>query len=104
MTQKPLEGIRVVDLTRVLAGPFCTLLLKDLGAEVIKVETPVNGDDSRHFGPFLDEEHQKSAYFMSVNAGKKSVTLDLKKSSGKKVLEDLVHMHQQYPLFYLEVI
>jgi CoA:oxalate CoA-transferase len=72
---KALEGIRVLDFTRVLAGPFCTMMLADLGAEVIKVERPGTGDDSRHFGPFVGEE---SAYFMSINRNKKSVTLNLK--------------------------
>jgi CoA:oxalate CoA-transferase len=72
---KALEGIRVLDFTRVLAGPFCTMMLADLGAEVIKVERPETGDDSRHFGPFVGEE---SAYFMSINRNKKSVTLNLK--------------------------
>ncbi len=72
---KALEGIRILDFTRVLAGPFCTMMLADLGAEVIKVERPVTGDDSRQFGPFVGEE---SAYFMSINRNKKSVTLNLK--------------------------
>ncbi|MCP4753338.1 MAG: CoA transferase [Proteobacteria bacterium] len=90
MTNKPLSGIRVIDLTRVLAGPFCTMILKDLGAEVIKIEVPRTGDDSRQFGPFLDPEKKKSAYFISINCGKKSVTLDLKTDQGGKVLADLI--------------
>ncbi len=90
MTQKPLNGIRVIDLTRVLAGPFCTMVLKDLGAEVVKVETPGTGDDARHFGPFLDAGQEKSAYFMSINAGKKSVTVNLKDPAGQEVLADLI--------------
>lgn len=83
----PLKGIRVLDLTRVLAGPYCTMLLADLGAEVIKVEMPGSGDDSRHFGPFLNGE---SAYFMSLNRNKQSVTLNLKSETGKEMLREMV--------------
>ena len=72
---KPLENIIVLDLTRVLAGPFCTMLLSDLGAEIIKVERPEIGDDSRYFGPFKNEQ---SLYFLSLNRGKKSISLNLK--------------------------
>ena len=82
----PVEGVVALDLTRVLAGPFCTMMLADMGAEVIKVERPEGGDDSRAFGPFVGGE---SAYFMSVNRGKKSVTLDLKKPRGKELLIEL---------------
>jgi crotonobetainyl-CoA:carnitine CoA-transferase CaiB-like acyl-CoA transferase len=71
----PLRGIRVLDLTRVLAGPFCSMTLSDLGAEVIKVEIPGRGDDTRAFPPYIDGE---SSYFMSLNRGKKSVTMNLK--------------------------
>ena len=84
---KPLSGIIVIDLTRVLAGPYATMLLRNLGARVIKVERPVVGDDARHFGPF--HNHQ-SAYFASVNAGKESVTLDLQSGPGKEILRGLV--------------
>lgn len=80
---RPLEGVRVLDLTRVLAGPFCTMLFSDLGAEVIKVERPVFGDDSRAFTPFVGGE---SAYFMSINRGKKSVTVNLKHPKGKELV------------------
>lgn len=83
----PLEGIKVLDLTRVLAGPYCTMLLGDLGAEIIKVEVPVKGDDSRHFGPYQNGE---SAYFMSLNRNKMSMTLNLKTEKGKNLLRNLV--------------
>ena len=86
---KPLHGIRVVDLTRVLAGPYCTMILRNLGAEIIKVEAP-SGDDSRGYGPFLGNDPKKSAYFYSINSGKKSVSLDLKKEEGKTILQDLI--------------
>jgi CoA:oxalate CoA-transferase len=88
-----LEGIKVIDLSHVLAGPFCTMILADLGAEVIKIEPP-RGDDARAFGPFLSNkqqpEYRESAYFISINRNKKSVCLDLKSESGKAVLEDLL--------------
>ena len=84
---KPLQGVRVLDLTRVLAGPFCTMLLQDLGAEVLKIEMPGTGDDSRSFGPFLEE---RSLYFMSINRGKRSMTLNLKTEAGREVLRKLV--------------
>jgi CoA:oxalate CoA-transferase len=83
---KPLEGIRVLDLTRVLAGPFCTMMLYDLGAEVIKVEVPGTGDDSRAFGPF---KNGKSLYFTNVNRGKESIAINLKTDSGKTLLKNL---------------
>lgn len=82
-----LEGIRVIDLTRVLAGPYATMVMADLGAEVIKVEFPDGGDEARHFGPFQKEV---SAYFMSINRGKKSLTLNLRTVQGKQILKDLV--------------
>lgn len=84
---KPLQDLLVVDLTRVLAGPYATMVMRNLGARVIKVERPVVGDDSRHFGPFHGEE---SAYFASINAGKESMTLDLKSPRGKEILRALV--------------
>ncbi len=83
----PLKGIKVLDLTRVLAGPFCTMMLADLGADVTKVERPGTGDDSRAFGPHINGE---SAYFMSINRGKKSLTLDLKSDKGKEIFLKLV--------------
>ena len=84
---KPLEGIKVLDMTRVLAGPFCTMLLQDLGAEVLKVEMPGTGDDSRHFGPFKEG---RSLYFLSINRGKRSMTLNLKSDAAKDVFRKLV--------------
>lgn len=85
--QGPLSGVTVVDLSRVLAGPYCSLVLADLGARVIKVETPGTGDDSRAFGPFIEG---KSAYFMSLNRGKESIALDLKAESDRSMFEALL--------------
>ena len=83
----PLDGIRVLDLTRVLAGPYCTMFLGDLGAEVVKVEQPGVGDDTRGWGPpFVGGE---SAYFLCVNRNKKSVTIDLKSKEGVALLRRL---------------
>ena len=83
----PLKGIRVLDLTRILAGPYATMILRDLGAEVIKIEQPGTGDEARDFGPFKNDF---SLYFMSVNRGKKSVTLNLKSQRGKELFLELV--------------
>ena len=83
----PLSDIIIVDLTRVLAGPFCTMLLSDLGARVVKVENPVGGDDSRSYGPFI---HGKSGYFISQNRGKESIALDLKKPDDVAILHRLL--------------
>lgn len=83
----PLEGIRVVDLSRVLAGPFCSMTLSDLGAEVIKVEIPGRGDDTRSYPPFVNGV---SSYFMSVNRGKKSLTLNLKNNSAREALYRII--------------
>ncbi|MEK6530853.1 MAG: CoA transferase, partial [candidate division NC10 bacterium] len=83
----PLAGVRAVDLTRVLAGPFCSMMLGDMGAEVIKVEEPGKGDDTRTWPPFSGGE---STYFMSVNRNKKSLTLNLKAPEGQRILRRLI--------------
>ncbi len=83
---RPLTNIRVLDLTRVLAGPFCTMMLGDMGADVIKVEEPGKGDDTRRWPPFVDGE---ATYFMSVNRNKRSITIDLKSADGLDLLRRL---------------
>ena len=83
----PLSGITIVDLSRILAGPYCTLLLAEMGARVIKVETPKTGDDARHYGPFTNG---KSTYFASVNRGKESIALDLKAAGDREIFERLL--------------
>ncbi|KAI7827309.1 CoA-transferase family III domain-containing protein [Kickxella alabastrina] len=110
-TPGPLAGIRILDMTRVLAGPYCTMLLGDLGAEVIKVEHPTRGDDTRAWGPPFKPHHHKqrqqhgrengrgslnssldpgeSAYYLCVNRNKKSIAVDMKTSEGKKILVSL---------------
>jgi CoA:oxalate CoA-transferase len=87
MNDGPLKGLLVLDLTRVLVGPYCTMVLSDLGARVIKVEAPGIGDDSRKFGPFIEEQ---SAYFMSLNRGKESIALNLKNEDDKKIFEKIL--------------
>ena len=83
----PLESVRVLDLTRVLAGPFSSMILGDLGAEIIKIEAPGSGDDTRQWGPpFIEGE---SAYFLSINRGKRSITLDLKTAEGRQIIYEL---------------
>src|SRR5712692_6988401 len=89
--ERPLAGIRVLDLSRVLAGPFCTMILADLGAEVIKIELPGRGDDSRGYPPKIPGSTD-SGYFYSVNRAKKSVTLDLHRPEGAQVLLELVKL------------
>ena len=83
----PLKNLLVVDLTRVLVGPYCTMILSDLGARVIKIEAPEIGDDSRGFGPFIEDY---SAYFMSLNRGKESIALNLKNENDKKIFEKIL--------------
>ncbi|MEE2654736.1 MAG: CaiB/BaiF CoA-transferase family protein [Pseudomonadota bacterium] len=90
----PLDGIRVLDLTRILAGPFCTQTLGDLGAEIIKVERPGGGDDTRRFGPpFLKDSEGndtiESAYFMGANRNKRSVAIDISKSEGQAIVKKI---------------
>jgi crotonobetainyl-CoA:carnitine CoA-transferase CaiB-like acyl-CoA transferase len=84
----PLSGITVVDFTRVLAGPYCTMLLGDMGAEVIKIERPDGGDDTRGFGPpYLNGE---SAMFLAINRNKQSMTLNLKHPSARTIITQLI--------------
>ncbi len=83
----PLKNLLVIDLTRVLVGPYCTMILSDLGARVIKIEAPETGDDSRKFGPFINDY---SAYFMSLNRGKESIALNLKNKDDKKIFEKIL--------------
>ena len=83
----PLKNLLVLDMTRVLVGPYCTMMLSDLGARVIKVEAPEVGDDSRNFGPFIEDY---SAYFMSLNRGKESIALNLKNSEDKKIFDKIL--------------
>ena len=84
----PLDGLRVLDMTEALAGPFCTMMLGDLGAEVLKIERPGSGDMSRGWAPpFVGQE---SAYFLSVNRNKRSLTLNLKHPDAQAILHRLV--------------
>src|SRR3546814_10817458 len=91
----PLTGLRVFDLTRILAGPTCTQLLGDLGAEVIKIERPGQGDDTRKWGPpFVPgpegEDTTESAYYLSANRNKRSVGIDISKPEGQKLARELI--------------
>jgi crotonobetainyl-CoA:carnitine CoA-transferase CaiB-like acyl-CoA transferase len=93
--KKSLAGIRVLDLSRVLAGPYCTQMLGDLGAEIIKIEKPTAGDDTRTWGPpFLKDargnDTQESAYYLSINRNKKSVAVDVSKEEGQKIIHELL--------------
>ena len=83
----PLSGIRIIDLTRVVAGPFCTMMLGDMGAEVLKIEEPKHGDDSRAWAPFIEGS---GSFFLALNRSKKSVALDLKTEEGAGVLTRLI--------------
>jgi crotonobetainyl-CoA:carnitine CoA-transferase CaiB-like acyl-CoA transferase len=87
-TTTPLHGITVLDLTRVLSGPYCTMLLADMGARVVKVEQPGRGDDTRGWGPPFQQG--ESAYFLSVNRNKESITIDFKQPEGHAILERLI--------------
>lgn len=84
---KPLAGLRILDLSRVLAGPYCTMMLADYGADIVKIEPPGCGDDSRAFGPFVGKE---SAYFMSLNRNKRSMTLNFKRQEEVDVFKEMV--------------
>ena len=86
-TMAPLDGLRVIDLTRVVAGPYCTMMLGDMGAEVLKIEEPRHGDDSRAWAPFIEGT---GSFFLALNRSKKSVALDLKTPEGADVLRRLV--------------
>jgi len=88
---KPLEGIKVLDLSRVLAGPWCTQLLADLGAEVMKIERPGSGDDTRHWGPpwHGEGDSRVAAYFLSCNRGKKSAAIDFAQAEGAALVREL---------------
>src|ERR1700749_2418361 len=88
----PFAGLLVLDLTRVLAGPYAALMLGEMGARIIQIEPPVKGDDSRHIGPFVKTKtgKVKSGYFMSVNRGKESIALDLKSDADRKIFEALL--------------
>ncbi|XP_067001549.2 succinate--hydroxymethylglutarate CoA-transferase [Anabrus simplex] len=86
----PLAGIRVLDLTRIVAGPFCTMILGDLGAEVLKIEMPNSGDEARKWGPPFIEGTSESCYFLSLNRNKKSVCINLKSDTGREIIYELV--------------
>lgn len=90
MSLKPLHGVRVLDLSRILAGPWCSQQLADMGAEVIKIEKPNEGDDTRRWGPPWLEDSQESAYYLSANRGKQSVTIDMAQPEGQALLHELV--------------
>src|SRR5882757_6466868 len=83
----PLAGLLVIDFSRVLAGPFATMMMADLGARVIKVERPLRGDDSRTYGPFVDG---RSLYFARVNRGKESIALDLRDPADRGLLDRII--------------
>src|SRR6185437_2527139 len=87
---QPLTGIRVLDLTRVMTGPYCTMLLGDMGADVIKIEQPGKGDDTRAWGPPFIEDI--SAYYLSINRNKRSLTLNLKSEAGQEILWKLIEL------------
>src|SRR5437773_7286673 len=100
----PLDGARVIDLTRVVAGPYCTMMLGDMGADVIKIEEPRHGDDSRGWGPFIDGW---SSFFLALNRSKKSVAIDLKRPEGaeahrKSTRLNSSHITNSYAVFCLK--
>jgi crotonobetainyl-CoA:carnitine CoA-transferase CaiB-like acyl-CoA transferase len=81
MANPPLAGLKVLDLTRALAGPYATMNLADMGAEIYKIEDPINGDDTRGFSPVVSD--QTSAYYLAVNRNKKSIAVDIKAPEGR---------------------
>lgn len=94
---RPLDGVRVIDMTRVAAGPYCAMILADMGADVIKIERPGSGDDSRDYGPpFVDvrdargQRDRLSLYFVSLNRNKRSVCVDFRHPDGKAIVRELV--------------
>ncbi len=92
--QGPLSGLKVLDLSRILAGPTCTQLFGDMGAEIIKIERPYKGDDTRFWGPpFLKDEDgndtSESAYYLCANRNKNSVAVDLTKKEGQAIIREL---------------
>jgi succinate--hydroxymethylglutarate CoA-transferase len=89
LARGPLSGLRVLDLSRVLAGPYATMMLGDMGADVIKVERPVSGDDTRTWGPPFTKAGHESAYFLSVNRNKRSIAIDLKQGEGADLVKSL---------------
>ncbi|MDD5289236.1 MAG: CoA transferase [Dehalococcoidales bacterium] len=92
MTEQALTGVKVIDLTHYIAGPYCTRLLTGFGADVIKIEKPNAGDPSRSIGPFLHDEPgiERSGLFLYLNINKKGITLNLKSNAGIKILKELV--------------
>jgi len=92
MSRQALEGLKVLDLTHYISGPFCTKLLADYGAEVIKIEKPGSGDPARTIGPFVADkpDQEKSGLFMYLNTNKKSVALNLKTDTGLRILKELI--------------
>ena len=90
--ERPIEGVKVLDLSLGLSGGYCTKMLRDLGAEVIKIEPPGTGDDTRSLGPFLNDDPnpETSAPFLYLNQGKKSVTLDIAHPEARPIIERLV--------------
>ena len=92
---KLLEGYRVIDASRILVGSYSAMMLADMGAEVIKIEQPIKGDETRTWGPpFISD--QMSTYYASLNRNKKSITVDLKQEAGREIVHDLVRSSQVF--------
>lgn len=85
----PLNGIRIIDLTRIVAGPYCTMVLGDLGAEIIKIEKPGTGDESRKWGPPFVRNTNETSFFLSLNRNKKSICIDLKSECGRDLIYEI---------------